>query len=1060
MQLSETFKKESMSDEPEYQKALEDLVANNALLRHDTAELSHLLAESRDEARALRDEIDELRAAGADLNRVSPAGFSRPRLASELSQGSIHHSRTESSPNVGTIRERQAWARMSVSSGGHAAATASGGGRTNPWDHQRRVSLAPSFASASTGTGDIVLSPGLGIGGVGEYGGSISSLNGGGALSPTLVDGRDSPVASVLRTSPNGGIGYVLNGVPKKAPAPAAARPSASVRRTYSIDRRGGPSRSMSGGVDATIPEGLPSPREEGSGYETIDEPLSPNGSSSGYFRAAEISRKRRSLMLSRRDSYSPNMSMDASASISSAGVPGRHSHAAEGSFDSASGQTTMVDQQTLAKLVGGNGGGHAGSGKSQTASPKRPTISPAKKRVQRRTLMLLSRSQGVQTDPPADDGPAAPGRVPIDLRAGEGDSSERPTPMVRTDTLGSRSETSSLHQPSQSMMLLLVEHLAKLLVRLQNADIPTLNKRLKKQHLPGADVGLLSQSTLRTLQQDVADLRYAFRGLLEQTVVGRKEFNQLLKLLKDVFSELIDLQALVNDVTIDPSLAKKLQKEAYRDVRAEDEAAAKKAAGAAGATGLGWIAAPITKFFVTPAADAEQDRAGAGSEAEARNSSARPGRLDRGRLQPTVGVGSGGPGTGGSVRAPKQAAITSATTTHISVEFGGAGIVRKITPAPAGPPSTSTASAAQTSILDDSPLPPSVSRMPSQTLGSATAAADRLAPESARTKTLRPSKSRANRSELLGIFAGANQGSSSTGPVPPRLRGASSQYFAQQQRAGTASTQSRQVPVFEDRKKLSAAVDAVIDSTAQQMEADDPDRADQPFEALLERTLRPRGLSDSSIRTTFLSDADRTAPASTDAAPPAARPGGYGGMFGIGAVTRRWYSYGTKDGAKTPTPEAAAAPAVAPDTDAMSTHSVAFKASGTDGLSERSTREPSPLLVVSSATSSARPIPVSSPAKGAGQSLSISLSASPTTKGSSPNATGASSGGLLSMLASSLAVSPGHYAGLGAGMDAALGEDDGAGTDDDLMVASLRQGGFGAPGARRPKARSADRWT
>ena len=70
MQLSETFRTDSPEETPEYQVAMENLVASNTMLKHDASELSHLLAESRDEVRVLRDEVEELRSYTTSLGRV------------------------------------------------------------------------------------------------------------------------------------------------------------------------------------------------------------------------------------------------------------------------------------------------------------------------------------------------------------------------------------------------------------------------------------------------------------------------------------------------------------------------------------------------------------------------------------------------------------------------------------------------------------------------------------------------------------------------------------------------------------------------------------------------------------------------------------------------------------------------------------------------------------------------------------------------------------------------------------------------------------------------------
>lgn len=396
-------------------------------------------------------------------------------------------------------------------------------------------------------------------------------------------------------------------------------------------------------------------------------------------------------------------------------------------------------------------------------------SASPDEKRVHRRTLLLLTKSVGTQTEP------------------------EVVSPKHND------SETSSLH--GGGIMTALVEHLAKLLGKLKSADIPNLNRRLKKQHLPG-DVAHLSRTTLRTLGQDVAELRSAFKGVLDIPIVNRREFVLLLKLLKDVFGELIELQAVVNDVTIDPSMAKKLQKDAYRDE--EDKAKG----------GLGWIAAPITKFFVTPAVE----------------------EPPKGKPLPT--------------KAPKLLASTSATTTHVSVEFGGAGIVRRATPNPKG-------------LGPDPPERPSA--------------------------TLRPSKSRANRNELLGIFAGASARPISpsnwvvvptTTPIPTRqLRASSSQYFDKTIRASDTAS----------RKRLSAAVDAVIDRTAVEIDEADPATAGDYEPPLLERTLRPRGLSDSSIRSTFVAHEEYGT---------SVNPRGYLGNF-----ANRFYPFKPTEPTEEPTP-------------------------------------------------------------------------------------------------------------------------------------------------------------
>lgn len=584
---------------------------------------------------------------------------------------------------------------------------------------------------------------------------------------------------------------------------------------------------------------------------------------------------------------------------------------------------------------------------------------SPQKeKRVHRKTLLLLSRSRGVQTEPEELVGQCPrPVGDTVPVPPGYTDRSTDTTPVQPGDT---RSETSSLHEsnkvPSSATLAVLVEHLAKILAKLRSADIPTLNKRLKKHNLPG-DVGHLSRSTMRALEAEVADLRHLFRGMGDNATLSRRDFTLLLKLLKDVFTDLIELQTVVNDVTVDPHLAKKLQRAAYQD---EENEANKAKQG----SGLGWIAAPITKFFVTPAGEAETTPS---------QSPARTGRTtERGRLQPAT------------IKASKQQASTSATTTHVSVEFGGTGIVRRA--APAGP--TTTTTTAGPSIQDT--LPPSPRDAVDHTHVPTAPTAGQL--DSSATlrvpKPLHRSKSRANRNELLGIFAGAQKPVSPaggpwhvvTGPPgsgnngnPKTVRAVSSTYF------GDKTSKPHRSP--EGRRRLPTAVDAVIDSSADQLQGADPASIEEPVPApLLERQLRPRGLSDSSIRSTFHSHGlpgdmptASSGPASRQAAYNTvhkAKPVAAGGGGILESLSNRFYAFrGTATTDISPVnPPPDAPPSSAGSTPALDAPEVKVLPS---------TPIPTKAISVSPSSSSKRPV-------------------SPTTQASSQN-------GLFGMLASSL---------------------------------------------------------
>ena len=558
------------------------------------------------------------------------------------------------------------------------------------------------------------------------------------------------------------------------------------------------------GWLTTNVSQGTDTIVEDPTNVETQDvdpKPRSPASPGTAYFAAAEASRKRRSLVMARRQTMSP------------------HESSAESPLGFGS---TMVDSAS---------GSHSITDFPSPLSESALTSPQKSVPVQRKTLLLLSRSRGVQTD--TDE---LVGNLPRSQPCPACARRDMETPPVQPSDM--QSETSSIHESvkGNATISLLIDHLGKVLNRLRSADIPTLNKRLKKHNLPG-DVGHLSRSTMRALEAEVSDLRNHFRGLGgDNATLTRKEFTMLIKLLKEVFADLVELQGVVNDVTVDPSLAKKLQKRAFRD---EGEEAARAKQG----TGLGWIAAPITKFFVTPATEVE---------AISTESPSRTGRtMDRGRLQP------------GNMKASKQMASTSATTTHVSVEFGGTGIVRKATHA--GPSTTTNV---------EERLPPS----PREGLDDGATMQAQQARVGAQATlrvpgTIKRSKSLANRNELLGIFAGAqrpvspaggpwqlvagepgsgnqtstsnpNTNTNTNASNTKTIRAVSSTYFGDKTIKGRSP---------DARKRLPMAVDAVIDSSADQLQGADPSCIDEPIQpALLERQLRPRGLSDSSIRSTY----------------------------------------------------------------------------------------------------------------------------------------------------------------------------------------------------------------
>lgn len=608
----------------------------------------------------------------------------------------------------------------------HARVASAAVPRTGGWGHRRDSSLAPSFTSTSTTEGVSVTSPGLGPGpGLGFFG----DMSG-------LMDDNASPEARIAARAQRGsfsggGIPYVHNGVPKNKRASRTAH-----RRSLTM-------RAFGPADDSSV--------VDTSANTSVSDEQDDNVSAS-----ESNSRKRASVLL---PSYTSPRSNDTPLS------------------------DTPFEFPT-----------------SQASYPADSTIGPQKRGVGRRTLLLLSRSTDVQADAkadlfaPAEQGMSFPPQLPDAIpELPESPFKQQPKKEVRevvvsapgTPVIGADpSETSSMHEmPAPSgggvpNIGEVVDFLTKVLVRLRGVDIPTLNRRLKKQNLP-ADVGHVSRTTISTLQSEVSDMRHRFRNLQEQHTVSRRELTLLLKLLKDVFSDLLDLQSIVNDVTIDPKLAKKLRREAFE----EDKPAAE-------TSGLWGIAAPITSYLFTTPAKAPEPA---------------PQSPKRSRLAPPMPVRP----------APKLPASTSASTASVTV-FGGSVARRSTTPKKTVMPQATAAG--EEDVFGSPPSP----------AGHRSASVANAVPSPGQ----RPVRTRASRSDLMGIFAGAQ-----AAPPVPRVRHASSQYFG-----------GRPVRSVSDRPaRLSTIVDAVLDPT-------DEDRDPIPG-GTLQRTLRPRGLSDSSIRSTAIMD-------------------------------------------------------------------------------------------------------------------------------------------------------------------------------------------------------------
>jgi len=418
--------------------------------------------------------------------------------------------------------------------------------------------------------------------------------------------------------------------------------------------------------------------------------------------------------------------------------------------------------------------------------------IPPTPPKARRKSLHLLSRSRGVQTDPVIII-PASPGPSTLSDRSTE-----------------PRSETSSIQEGNGRIMTNLLDRVSNSLTKLTQADVRTLTNRLKRQHIVGADVGHISRTSITAIVNEVAALRSHFRSMLEDdraaTSVNRKEFRTLIKLFNELFAEMGQLRASVNEVVLDPSVGTKLREEALSEGGVDKSKSG----------GLGiqsWIA-PLSKLF-----------AGASTQNSPLPQSSNG--LSLSSKKSSLGLVSGT-----NLVSPmptrlsaKLAPAVSASTTTVNVEFGGNAAVRRAV-----------------STTSEGPIP-------------------------ARTNSTTPQP--VVKKQLFGIFAGAPMpvrklggwvvlpsGAAPTPPITPGPMG-----------RPPVARQGRRV--LNNPRRLSRIVDAVVDAdvasiashSSREGDPEDPEDDNGHHHGrhptgLLERTLRRRGLSDSSMHSTFIAAA------------------------------------------------------------------------------------------------------------------------------------------------------------------------------------------------------------
>ena len=420
--------------------------------------------------------------------------------------------------------------------------------------------------------------------------------------------------------------------------------------------------------------------------------------------------------------------------------------------------------------------------------------MTPERPRAQK-SLFLLTRSRGVQTDGPLSS--LAPSPIPHSF----GDRTSTTTASTKSSHDG-RSESSSLTDGQMGALGTLIERVTMLLNRLAQADALTLTNRLKRQRLLGADVSHLSRTTVSSILHEATTLRSHFRAFLEDEkatmTCTRRDLRALFKLFRDMFTEMGQMRVTLNDVILDPSVASKVSEMALHP----SSAAASHSPGgepSSNQASSGWMA-PLSKFLGLPG--------GANPNESAASRALSP--PVRGRA----------PSRAPSRIVPKREAVLSASAMNVNVEFSGTVAGRSVT-------NTTTAHQGR---------------------------GDSISILSMQQMLSRPVQEPSNPSRnLMGIFAGAPRPEDTQDPwvvIPKPQRGPMPSLSS----TAGAATIGRSATLRRTSSRLSRTVDAMIDADRREEE--------DTLGALLERTSVHRGMSDSSIHSTFLSHGgERDAP-------------------------------------------------------------------------------------------------------------------------------------------------------------------------------------------------------
>ena len=415
-------------------------------------------------------------------------------------------------------------------------------------------------------------------------------------------------------------------------------------------------------------------------------------------------------------------------------------------------------------------------------ANRQNNTGSPSSLKTPHKSLLLLSESRGVQTE----TDPVTSGESLMLHPHSHGDHLSVSYPA-------DGSESSSTFDSNSSPVTIILERITSLLSRMTQADALTLNNRLKRQHLKGADVKHLSRATVGAILSDSSQLRSQFRAYLEDdnipTSCSRKDLRGLFKLFRECFEQMGHMRVTLNDVILDPSLAPKISEMAL-----DPEKAAERERQAA--KGSSWIN-PLAKLFGSTANNNATDSSLV-KEAPPMTRALSRGRDTRQR----------------AIVVPKMAPALASTATTVNVDFSS-GVARSVT-----------------------------------TTHPETFRRDEIRRTVSSTTTSPPPTSQAS---FMGLFAGAPRPGPLADPWVVLPTSSTKRVNPLDLDPSVNATVGRST--MRNTARLSQNVDAVID-------VDSPIQDNEDSVApLLQRTLRRRGLSDSSIHSTFMSQVDEPLP-------------------------------------------------------------------------------------------------------------------------------------------------------------------------------------------------------